>query len=268
MVADTHPGHPNPEKFVGYAHFASIEITHDGFHVIIGGYGGHMAYPDITGFDPLFYFHQLNVDRLFAYGRVYSWVPSNINVNVTYTELMYTTVDGNSDLTPFRKSDTAFWTSNDGKDPKELQSYLLELYKPDPHYGRRFFVKLTIESGKLIGPYSVRVFVDLVTNNNTYIVGSVDITAAVERLGIRMQKHDYVQDVNATTGLLKSTSIFNVETDINIVPVSLDGKSISVKDVGVNKVEVFSFQHDEVNANFLVESSGEVVGSKNFKFLY
>ncbi|CAG8802314.1 3142_t:CDS:2, partial [Cetraspora pellucida] len=303
QMADSNPGHPDPAKIVGYAHFASIETTHDGFHIIIGGLGGHMAYPDITGFDPLFYFHHLNVDRIFALWQgVFpdSWVPSNININGTYTELMNTTVDGNSDLTPFRKSDTAFWTSNDvryieklgytypelakfkGKDPKELQSYLLELYKPDPHYGRRFFAKLTIESGKLIGPYSVRVFVDLASanadtpvtsphfagfvamwrstnnhqaNNNSYIVGSVDITAAMERLGIRMQKHDYVQDVNATTGLLMSTSIFNVETDINIVPVSLDGKGISLKDAGVNKVEVFSFQHDEVNANFLVESS-------------
>ncbi|CAG8792922.1 21393_t:CDS:2, partial [Cetraspora pellucida] len=62
-------------------------------------------------------------------------------------------------------------------------------------------------------------------------------------------------------GLLMSTSLFNVETDINIVPVSLDGKGNSVKCARVNKVEVHLFQHDEVNANFLVKSSDEFVAS-------
>ncbi|CAG8808728.1 24400_t:CDS:1, partial [Cetraspora pellucida] len=38
-------------------------------------------------------------------------------------------------------------------------------------------------------------------NNDTYIVRSVDITAAMERLRIRMQKHAYVQYVNSTIAL-------------------------------------------------------------------
>ncbi|CAG8491574.1 4268_t:CDS:1, partial [Dentiscutata heterogama] len=177
-----------------------------------------------------------------------------------------------------------------GQDPKELQAYLLKLYKPDPHYGRRFYVKLTIEAGKLVGPYSVRVFLDLpnanaqtpVTSphfaglvamwrstnnyqaNNTFIAGSVDITACMERLGIRMEKHDYVQDVNATTGLVKPTSLFDVNDDIIVVPVRSDGSEVSPKDAGVNKVDVYSFEHDQVDKNFLDESTGQYHGTKQF----
>ncbi|CAG8824223.1 13516_t:CDS:1, partial [Racocetra fulgida] len=142
--------------------------------------------------------------------------------------------------------------------------YLLKFYKPDPHYGRRFFAKLTIEAGKLVGPYVIRVFVDLkgasvetpITsphfaglvamwrrpnlyqiNGTTYVVGSVDITAAMERLGIRMETIDYglFVDVNATSGLLSSSAIFDVNNDINVVPCYLNGTGISPKKAGVNK---------------------------------
>ncbi|CAG8829511.1 22621_t:CDS:1, partial [Dentiscutata erythropus] len=114
-----------------------------------------------------------------------------------------------------------------GQDPKKLQAYLLELYKPDPHCGRRFFVKLTIKAGKLAGSYSIRVFIDLPdanaqtpvtsphfaglvamwqsnshTHNNTFVVGSVDITAAMVRLNSRTETFEAIQDVNITTGLL------------------------------------------------------------------
>jgi len=37
-------------------------MVHDTF----GGPGGHMSSPDIAGFDPIFFFHHCNVDRLIA----------------------------------------------------------------------------------------------------------------------------------------------------------------------------------------------------------
>ncbi|CAG8468901.1 6113_t:CDS:2 [Dentiscutata erythropus] len=306
------PGHPSPLKVVGTSHFASIETVHDTLHLIVGGLGGHMAYADIAAFDPMFYFHHVNVDRLFAlWQEVFpdSWIQQNIDLNGTFTEEMYTKIDEHTDLTPFRKTETEFWKSSDiryieklgytypqvtmfkGQDPKTLQAYLLKLYKPDPYHRRRFFVKLTVESGKLIGPYAIRVFVDLknattqtpVTsphfaglvamwrgtkhshaNNNTFVVGTVDITAAMERLGIRSQTYDVSQEVNDTTGLMNSTSIFDIDEDIKIVPVFLDGKGVSPKEAGVNMIEVFSFEHDKVDKNFLVENTGQYYGSKEF----
>ncbi|CAG8706183.1 46055_t:CDS:1, partial [Gigaspora margarita] len=233
-----------------------------------------------------------------------SWMQQNVARNGTYTEEIDTVLDENTDLTPFRKTKTEFWKSSDiryieklgytypqvekfkGQDPKKLQSYLLELYKPDPHYGHRFFVKLTIEAGKLIGPYSIRVFVDLKnataqtpitsphfaglvtmwrnTNKNNFVVGTVDITATMERLGIRMQTYDVFNEVNVTTGLLNSTAIFDVKKDINIVPTLLNGQGVSPKEAGVNKVEIFSFEHGKVNQNFLEENTGQHHGFVKF----
>ncbi|CAG8460731.1 6657_t:CDS:2 [Scutellospora calospora] len=312
QLPDSFSGHPTPTDTAGFAHFASVETPHDGFHLISGGLGGHMAYVDLTTFDPLFYFHHANVDRFLAlWQAVYpnSWVPKNVAINGTFTDEMYSTVDEFWDLTPFRKSETEFWNSADvrdieklgytypelqkfkGKDPKELHNYLFELYKPDPHFGRRFFVKVTIAMGKLIGPYYIRVFVDLYNadaktpvtsphfagliamwnsinnfqaNSTSYIVGSVDITAAMERLGIRNVTHEYSEETNPITGELNSTAIFNVDKDITLVPVMLDGKGVTAKEAGVSNIEVYTFLHDKVNPNFLVKNSGELIGSKKF----
>ncbi|CAG8843771.1 19471_t:CDS:1, partial [Racocetra persica] len=85
-----------------------------------------------------------------------------------------------------------------------------------------------------------------------YVVGSVDITATMKRLGIRMEP-DYV---NATTGLLDSSEIFDVNNDINIVPCYLNGTGVSPKEAGV-KVEIYSFEHNKVDPDFLVENSGQ-----------
>ncbi|CAG8805291.1 33806_t:CDS:1, partial [Racocetra persica] len=85
-----------------------------------------------------------------------------------------------------------------------------------------------------------------------YVVGSVDITATMKRLGIRME----TPSVNATSGLLYSSSIFDVNNDINIVPCYLSGTGVSPKEAGV-KVEIYSFEHDKVDPDFLVENSGQ-----------
>ncbi|CCA72437.1 related to tyrosinase precursor (monophenol monooxygenase) [Serendipita indica DSM 11827] len=44
----------------------SIESIHGNLHNFIGRQGGHMSSPDFAAFDPIFWFHHCNVDRLFA----------------------------------------------------------------------------------------------------------------------------------------------------------------------------------------------------------
>ncbi|CAG8552558.1 14450_t:CDS:2, partial [Dentiscutata heterogama] len=305
-------GLPPPSAFFESAHFTSIETIHDAFHVVSGGLGGHMAHVNTAAFDPLFFFHHINMDRLFALWQgVFpnSWISQNIDAGGTYTEEMNTVIDENTDLTPFRKTKAEFWKSSDirdieklgytypqvtmfkGQDPKKLQAYLLKLYKPDPYYGRRFFVKLTIEEDQLVGPYCIRVFVNLKNataqtpitsphfaglvamwhninhfhaNNNTFAVESIDITAAVKRLGIPIEIHNHAQEVNNTTDLLNSTTIFDIENNITIAPVLINGMGISLKEAGINKVEVISFDHDKVNPNLLAENTSQYYGAKNF----
>ena len=50
-------------------------------HDFIGGPGGHMGYPDIAGFDPIFFFHHANVDRILALWQ-YCWDPYALQGNV------------------------------------------------------------------------------------------------------------------------------------------------------------------------------------------
>ncbi|CAG8616439.1 11656_t:CDS:2, partial [Scutellospora calospora] len=165
-----------------------------------------------------------------------------------------------------------------GLDLKGIRNYILELYKPDDLYRDRFFVKVTIESGKIIGTFIVRVFVNLPTansetpansphfagfiamwqgsgsghnHNNTLVHGTVDITAAMERLNISTQTHHFAQEVNfaqtnfAQANITTGTAIFNNNTDIKLVPVMIDGTEITPKAAGVKLVEIFSFEHDK-----------------------
>lgn len=45
---------------------ASLEDIHNGIHGAVGGPGGHMGELDYSAFDPVFWLHHTNVDRLFA----------------------------------------------------------------------------------------------------------------------------------------------------------------------------------------------------------
>ncbi|CAG8730919.1 10571_t:CDS:2 [Gigaspora rosea] len=179
-----HPSHSNP---VGLAHFASMEATHDDVHLVLGGLGGHMSYVDLAAFDPMFFFHHTNVDRLLALWQ------GNVNeINQA--------IDENTDLTLFRKTKTKFWKSSDvshiekprytylevekvkGQDPKKLKAYVLELY-----YRSCVFIDLPDANDQTLvtSPH----FADLVsmwssTKNhvydNTFVMRTVDITAAME----------------------------------------------------------------------------------------
>ncbi|KAF3924544.1 Tyrosinase [Orbilia brochopaga] len=44
----------------------SLESIHDAIHVYVGGNDGHMAIVPYSAFDPIFWLHHTNVDRLFA----------------------------------------------------------------------------------------------------------------------------------------------------------------------------------------------------------
>ncbi|CAG8720088.1 1794_t:CDS:2, partial [Scutellospora calospora] len=106
-----------------YGHFSSIEVVHDALHDAIGGAGGHMSYPDIAGFDPIFYLHHSNVDRLIAIWQAChpnAWIIGNNYTEGTFTDEANKPIDENTELTPFRKSEDTYWTSKDVRDIKTL----------------------------------------------------------------------------------------------------------------------------------------------------
>lgn len=86
----------------------SIEGFHDQYHGIIGGSAGHMSFPPIAAFDPVFWLHHCNVDRLLAIWQTINktiWWPSDLDNSEP---------DSTTSLTPFRHTagDTDWWTSD------------------------------------------------------------------------------------------------------------------------------------------------------------
>ncbi|KAI0770111.1 photo-regulated tyrosinase [Fomes fomentarius] len=97
---------------------SSLEAIHDGIHDQVGG-TGHMGDPATAGFDPIFYLHHCQVDRLLSI-----WSAANPKVWVTESHQgggTATIPDGaviNKDtgeymagLTPFRNTADSWWAS-------------------------------------------------------------------------------------------------------------------------------------------------------------
>lgn len=66
----------------------NIESIHNSIHNSIGGFG-HMQFPEVAGFDPAFWLHHANVDRLFAMWQVLypdSYIVPTVNAYGSYYE--------------------------------------------------------------------------------------------------------------------------------------------------------------------------------------
>ncbi|PWW80406.1 Di-copper centre-containing protein [Tuber magnatum] len=98
-------GHPDD--------YDSLESVHNTIHGTIGG-GGHMSTPAYAGFDPIFWLHHTNVDRIFALWQVLN--PSSYVVDQrarysTFWSQANGTEGPNTTLLPFHQNQTTYWTS-------------------------------------------------------------------------------------------------------------------------------------------------------------
>lgn len=69
------------------AYASSLEKIHDNIHVYTGG-DGHMGDPNVAGFDPIFFLHHCNVDRILALWQAInydSYVPESTANDGTWT---------------------------------------------------------------------------------------------------------------------------------------------------------------------------------------
>ncbi|KAI9855691.1 MAG: hypothetical protein M1824_005924, partial [Vezdaea acicularis] len=88
--------------------FDSIESIHDTIHALVGN-GGHMGIVPYSAFDPVFWLHHCQIDRLFAIWQAInpdSYVTSEVTTYGTFTNAPGSTEDVNTPLTPFH-SDNA-----------------------------------------------------------------------------------------------------------------------------------------------------------------
>lgn len=99
--------------------FASIEGLHDTLHNVLGT-GGHMEFIMYSSFDPIFFLHHTNVDRLVAIWQALnpsSWVEPYAARLASFTNQVGEILDENTDLMPFYRNDEGdFWTSESARD--------------------------------------------------------------------------------------------------------------------------------------------------------
>lgn len=99
----------------------SIESLHDTIHLMCGGNFGHMAIIAYSSFDPVFFLHHANVDRLFAMWQVVhndSWLEPMKAILPTRTISAGDNQTSLTDLTPFYYNETHFWNSDQVRDHK------------------------------------------------------------------------------------------------------------------------------------------------------
>ncbi|KAK4110354.1 Di-copper centre-containing protein [Canariomyces notabilis] len=104
----------------GAAHYPSLESLHDTIHIIVGS-GGHMNIQAYAAFDPIFWLHHCNVDRLLAiYQALYpkNWIKewkAAGNAAGTFTTDFGDAQNGSTKLYPFWDKSgklDSFWTSD------------------------------------------------------------------------------------------------------------------------------------------------------------
>ncbi|KAH7401337.1 tyrosinase [Pyrenochaeta sp. MPI-SDFR-AT-0127] len=103
----------------------SFESVHDAIHNTAGGEtGGHMYYLDVSSFDPIFWLHHTNVDRLLAMYQLI--VPNSYMANGNINRPMAQWNQGesknsNTPLKPFTKDTSGnYFTSNDVRETRVL----------------------------------------------------------------------------------------------------------------------------------------------------
>jgi len=108
----TWPAFSNHTSGDGGSASNSLEAIHDEIHGIIGG---QMGNPAVAGFDPIFFLHHCNVDRLLSLWSALNpgvWVSSGPAEGGTWTISGNDTIDNKTNLTPFWNSQSGFWASS------------------------------------------------------------------------------------------------------------------------------------------------------------
>ncbi|KAF9069697.1 tyrosinase [Rhodocollybia butyracea] len=91
----------------------SLEGIHDGVHVDVGG-NGQMSDPSVAAFDPIFFMHHAQVDRLLSLWSALNpgvWTTDGPSGDGTWTIAPDTEVGKNTNLTPFWNTQSSYWIS-------------------------------------------------------------------------------------------------------------------------------------------------------------
>lgn len=112
---------PDPKKDNLRRIQTSLEAWHDNIHGMIGqgrGVQGHMGNPAIASFDPIFWLHHNNMERLFAlYQALYDEHQKNEQYFVSETTTSkFPKATRNTELSPFERVKGTSYTSKEVRD--------------------------------------------------------------------------------------------------------------------------------------------------------
>ncbi|KAG8995528.1 hypothetical protein FRB94_008947 [Tulasnella sp. JGI-2019a] len=112
-LVHTWPAFSNHTPGDGGSSSSSLEAIHDGIHVDVGG-DGDMSDPAVAAFDPIFWLHHANVDRMLALWQSLNpgvWVTQGTAEDGTWTMAANSKVDTTTSLAPFWNGPQSYWTS-------------------------------------------------------------------------------------------------------------------------------------------------------------
>ncbi|KAJ8091638.1 hypothetical protein PM082_020872 [Marasmius tenuissimus] len=92
----------------------SLEIIHDSVHDDIGG-EGNMGDTTVAAFDPIFWMHHAQVDRLLSLWSILypgTWVSPSKSEEGTWTRPIGVPINKHTELTPFWNANPTYWTSS------------------------------------------------------------------------------------------------------------------------------------------------------------
>ncbi|KAF8500075.1 hypothetical protein BU17DRAFT_72138 [Hysterangium stoloniferum] len=134
----------------------NIEAIHNQIHVLAGR-NGHMGVVDYAAFDPIFWLHHVNVDRLFAIWQALNpdlYVTPLKNAAGTFTRKpgeIESSYYAESPLTPFRRTPEKFWDSNGVRDTRVFRYTYPELEHLEGLSKEEKINRVRIEVNKLYG---------------------------------------------------------------------------------------------------------------------
>ncbi|KAF2005946.1 Di-copper centre-containing protein [Amniculicola lignicola CBS 123094] len=119
---DFHPHNQAEINKTGCAGFGALEATHDVIHVEMAP--AHMVPPAVSAFDPVFWLHHANVDRMVAIWQALypdDYVNSCNAETATWTIQPGDPLNANTPLTPFhRDTQGSFWTAALARNTNDL----------------------------------------------------------------------------------------------------------------------------------------------------
>jgi tyrosinase len=232
-----------------FGHYASLELVHDFVHGVLGGSGGHMSYPELAAFDPIFFFHHSNVDRLTAlwqYCYPDAWIPRaaiQLNHDGTYVLPPNSESLATTELTPFRLgagagSSRKFVNSDDVRfvdadcgysypelvrarkerwSPARMLEHLRKSYKPPQDYVHRWILVLDrVEKRAFNGTFQIRVFLGNPAANADTPVNSPNYAGAMtvfaRATGVRCANCDQRKYMRASLDLTKTMVRLGITT--------------------------------------------------------